>query len=135
LQCKSYYQSFPILILTLVPRSLSRGSTVLETFLSHYDVWVKMSYSKQLCFSTQYLIQCVHKRMVRFQKLTRNLFLNLYGQNYTVSRGNCPSFSCATSSSLLMLTTGPRGQFPRWRRSRKRLSVCSVLRRMRYQHF
>jgi len=27
-----------------------------------------------------------------------------------------------------MLTAGPRGQFPRWRRSRKRLSVCSVLR-------
>ena len=28
----------------------------------------------------------------------------------------------------LVLTTGLRGQFPRWRRSRKRLSVCSVLR-------
>ena len=28
----------------------------------------------------------------------------------------------------LVLTVGPRGQFPRWRRSRKRLSVCSVLR-------
>ena len=27
-----------------------------------------------------------------------------------------------------MLNAGPRGQFPRWRRSRKRLSVCSVLR-------
>ena len=27
-----------------------------------------------------------------------------------------------------MLTAGPRGQFPRWRHSRKRLSVCSVLR-------
>ena len=26
---------------------------------------------------------------------------------YTVSSGNCPSFSCATSSSLLMLTAGP----------------------------
>ena len=37
-----------------------------------------------------------------------------------------PSFSCATSS--LMLTAVPRGQFPRWRCSRKRLSVCSVLR-------
>ena len=28
----------------------------------------------------------------------------------------------------LMLTARLRGQFPRWRRSRKRLSVCSVLR-------
>ena len=27
-----------------------------------------------------------------------------------------------------MLTAGPRGQFPIWRRSRERLSVCSVLR-------
>ena len=27
-----------------------------------------------------------------------------------------------------VLTAGLRGQFPRWRRSRKRLSVCSVLR-------
>ena len=26
------------------------------------------------------------------------------------------------------LLGGPRGQFPRWRRSRKKLSVCSVLR-------
>ena len=50
------------------------------------------------------------------------------GTTYTVSSGSCPSFSCATSSSLLMLIAGPRGQFLRWRRSRKRLSVCSVLR-------
>ena len=28
----------------------------------------------------------------------------------------------------IVLTAGLRGQFPRWRRSRKRLSVCSVLR-------
>ena len=28
----------------------------------------------------------------------------------------------------LVLTAGQRGQFPRWRRSKKRLSVCSVLR-------
>jgi hypothetical protein len=26
-------------------------------------------------------VQCVHKRMVRFQKLTRNLFLTLHGHN------------------------------------------------------
>jgi len=29
------------------------------------------------------------------------------GTMYTVSSGNCPSFSWATSSSLLMLTAGP----------------------------
>ena len=50
------------------------------------------------------------------------------GTTCTVSSSNCPSFSCATGGSLLMLTAGPRGQFPRWRRSRKRLSVCSGLR-------
>jgi len=50
------------------------------------------------------------------------------GTAYTVSSNNCQSFSCATCGSHLMLTAGPRGQFPRWRRSRKRLSVCSVLR-------
>ena len=56
-------------------------------------------------------------------------FISPYtGITYNVSSGNCPSFSCATSSSLLMLTAGPQGQFPRWRRSRKRLSLCSVLR-------
>jgi hypothetical protein len=75
-------------------------------------------------------IQGIHKRMVRFKKLTINLFLTspYTGKTYTVSSGNCPSFVCATSSSILMLTAGPRGQFPRRRRSRKRLSVCSVLR-------
>ena len=31
-------------------------------------------------------------------------------------------------NNMWELTAGPRGQFPRWRRSRKRLSVCSVLR-------
>ena len=55
-------------------------------------------------------IQSVHKRMVRFQKLIRNLFLTLPATTYTVSSDNCPpNFSCATSSSLLMLTAGPRG--------------------------
>ena len=126
--------------------------------------------------------------MVRFQKLTRNLFLTLRGHNvqrqqqklskflvryqqfashascgaagpgskmasqqerafcvlrFEVSRSvitvqrefrarlrkDAPgSFSCVTSSSLLMLTARPRGQAPRWRLSRKGLSVCSVLR-------
>ena len=66
--------------------------------------------------------------MVRFQKVTRNFFLTLHGQNVHRQQQNCPSFSCATSSSLLMLNAGQRGQFPRWRRSRKRLPVCSVLR-------
>jgi hypothetical protein len=66
--------------------------------------------------------------MVQFQKLTRNVFFSYTGTMCTVSSGSCPSFSCATSSWLLILTAGPRGQFPRWHRSRKRLCVCSGLR-------
>jgi hypothetical protein len=50
------------------------------------------------------------------------------GTTYTVSSGNCPSFSSATSSSLLMLTAGPKEQFPRWHHSRRTLSVGSILR-------
>jgi hypothetical protein len=61
-------------------------------------------------------------------RVRQKYFSPYTGTTYTVSSGNCPSFSCATSSSLLMLTAGPRDQFPRWRRSRRRLSVCSVLR-------
>jgi hypothetical protein len=45
----------------------------------------------------------------------------------SVRSGNCPSYSCNTSSSLLILTAGPRDQFPIWRPSRRRLCVCSAL--------
>jgi hypothetical protein len=48
------------------------------------------------------------------------------GTAYTVSSRNCPSLSCATSSSFHMLTAGRKDQFPRRRRNRRRLSVCSV---------
>jgi hypothetical protein len=67
-------------------------------------------------------IQSVHKRMVQFQIH----FSPYMGKTYTVSSGNSPSFSCTTSSWLLMLTVEPRGQFPRWCRSRKK--VFCVLR-------
>jgi hypothetical protein len=70
-------------------------------------------------------IQGTHKRMVRFQKLIKN-FSTYTGTTYTVSSGYCPSFSCTTCSSLLMLTAGPRDHFQRWHRSRRRLSVCFV---------
>ena len=40
--------------------------------------------------------------IVRFQNLTRT-FTPYAGTTYTVSSGNCPSFLCAISSSLLML--------------------------------
>ena len=53
-----------------------------------------------------YAIQGIHKRMVRFQKLTRNLFLTLHWHNVRRQQRQL-SFSCATSSSFLMLTAGP----------------------------
>jgi hypothetical protein len=60
-----------------------------------------------------------------FQKLV--IYFSPYsGTTYTVSSGNCPSFSCPTSSSLFVLTGGTRDQFPSWRGSER--SVCSVLR-------
>jgi hypothetical protein len=71
-------------------------------------------------------MESIHKRMVQFQKLKKTCFSPHTGTN--VSSGNCLSFSCGTSSFLLILTVGPRDQFPRWRHSRTRLSVCSVLR-------
>ena len=74
-------------------------------------------------------IQIIHKKKCTVSKVNKKFISYLtQGTTYTVSSGNCPSFSCATSSLLLMLIAGPRGQFPRWRRSRKRLSVCSLLR-------
>ena len=47
--------------------------------------------------------------MVHFQKLTRYLFLTLQGKTYTVSSGNCPRFSCATSISLARAYCGAAG--------------------------
>ena len=78
--------------------------------------------------STSIYIQDIHKRMVRFQKLTKQFISHLTRAQRTPSAAATVQFSCATSSSFLMLTARPRAQFPRWRRSRKRRSVCSVLR-------
>jgi hypothetical protein len=61
----------------------------------------------------------IHKRTAWFQKLIKNVFLTLHWHNIYCQQRDCPRFSCATSSWLLMLTAGPRDQFPKWRRSRK----------------
>jgi hypothetical protein len=45
--------------------------------------------------------------MVLFQKLLNIYFSSYTGTAYTASSENYPSFSCATSSSLLILTAGP----------------------------
>jgi len=56
---------------------------------------------------THMYIQGIQNRMVPFQMLKKIYFSPYTGTTYTVSSGNCPSFSCATSSSLLMLIAGP----------------------------
>ena len=70
----------------------------------------------------------MHKRMVRFQKVIRNLFLTLHGHNAHRQQRQLSKFLMRYQQFASHAYAGPRGQFPRWRRSRKRLSVCSVLR-------
>ena len=41
----------------------------------------KFSVKSNLFYFTSFSIQGIHKKMVRFQKLIRNLFLNLHGHN------------------------------------------------------
>ena len=38
-------------------------------------------FARRICVAFTVHIQGIHKRMVRFQKLTRNLFLTLHGHN------------------------------------------------------
>jgi len=64
--------------------------------------------------------------MVLFQKLTRNLFLTLNGHNVHHQQQQLSRVSHALPAVCFLCLL--RGQFPRWRRSRKGLSVCSVLR-------
>ena len=101
-------------------------SSVIYFFIKH-DFSDAVSASETYCF-VKYIYRVYTKEWCGF-KSQQGIYFSLYtGTTYIVSNGNCPSFSCATSSSLLMLNAGQRGQFPRGRRSRKRLSVCSVLR-------
>ena len=74
-------------------------------------------------------IQSVYKWMVQFQKLTKKFISRLTRAQPTPSAAATVQVSHALPAvRSLVLTAGLRGQFPRWRSSRKRLSVCSVLR-------
>ena len=67
--------------------------------------------------------------MVRFQKLTRNLFLTLHRHNVHRQQRQLSKFLMRYQQFASHAYCGaPGGQFPKWRRSRKWLSVCSVLR-------
>jgi hypothetical protein len=72
-------------------------------------------------------IQQYYESQVKwFNKLLKHLILSLHEHNIPCQQRDCPSFSGAISSSLLMLTAGPQDQFSWWRCSRSRLAVCSV---------
>jgi hypothetical protein len=66
--------------------------------------------------------------MVRFQKLTRNLFLTLHRHNLHRQQWQLSKFLMRYQQFACHAYCGAGGQFPRWRRSRRRRSVCSVLR-------
>ena len=71
------------------------------------------------------------QHFTRWSRPYRFLYTGYTQKNVAVSKVNKKFISHLTRtqvSKFLMLTAGPRGQFPRWRRSRKRLSVFSVLR-------
>jgi len=71
-------------------------------------------------------IQGTHKRKVGFKKLTRNLFLTLHGHNVHHHQRQLSKFLMRYQQFVSHAYL--RGQFAKWRRSRKRLSVCSILR-------
>jgi len=66
--------------------------------------------------------------MVRFQKLTRNLFLILHGHNLQRQQRQLSKFLMRYQQFASHAYWGAPGPVSNWRRSRKRLSVCSVLR-------
>jgi hypothetical protein len=72
-------------------------------------------------------IQGIYKRMVRFKKLINNLFLTLQWHNIHYQQRKLSKFFMRYQQFAFMRTAGPTDQFPRWRRSRRRFPVCSVL--------
>ena len=74
------------------------------------------------------LIQGIHKRMVRFQKLTRNLFLILHGHNVHRQQRQLSKFLMRYqqfASHAYCLTAGPVSKMAS---QQETLSVCSDLR-------
>jgi hypothetical protein len=79
-----------------IPRILT------ETRTEHFSNTTRTQHCRCDSSFVKY-IQAIHKRMMLFQKLLKNVFLTLHGHNITVISRNCPNFSCAASSLLLML--------------------------------
>jgi hypothetical protein len=85
---------------------------------------------KATWFRNPYRNTCRIQKNCAVSKVINKLFLSLHRHNIRVycQQWKLSRYLMRYSSSLLMLTTGPRDQFPRWRHSRRRLCVCSVLR-------
>jgi hypothetical protein len=79
------------------PWILSLDRSEKRTELSSFSL--RGSCASHQCFLT-FIIQSIHKRMVRFQKLIKMYFTPYTSAAYTISSEICPCFSCATSSSL-----------------------------------
>ena len=81
--------------------------------------------------ATVYRLLYFCKLLYVFRVVTPPIVRSTYNCNYSI--GHWSNRLCYLplwwrSWNFQLFTAGPRGQFPRWRRSRKRLSVCSVLR-------
>ena len=85
-------------------------------------------YVQNLCFSYLEYTEYTQKNGA-VSKVNKKFISHLTRAQRTPSAAATVQVSHALPAvRSLVLTAGLRGQFPRWRRSRKRLSVCSVSR-------
>jgi hypothetical protein len=103
-------------------------ATIVNSCQKSGSLWTSTIWSFT-CNTIMYNIKGTYTRMVRFKELLQKLFLTQHGHNIHCQERKLSTFLMRYSSSLLlMLNAGQSDQFPRWRRSRSRLSVCSVSR-------
>ena len=99
-----------------------------ENWFAIQDTTVLIGYTCAIC--NCHICVCIYriykKEWLRFQKLTRNVFLTLHGHNVHRQQRQLSKFLMCYQQFASHAYCGD--QFQRWRRSRKRLSVCSVLR-------
>ena len=105
---------------------------------SPYMVWTGTTLQPFISMSitvqqdaTIYSLLYFCKLLYVFRVVTPPIVRSTYNCNYSI--GHWSNRLCYLplwwrSWNFQLFTAGPRGQFPRWRRSRKRLSACSVLR-------
>ena len=112
-RCHIFYDTPKFIIVLTRARHLpvscspSSQSLPLQRFVLEKKIWNRTLEPRHIEMRVLEM-QGIHKRMVAVWKVNKKFISRLNtGTTYTVSSGNCPSFLCATSSSLLMLTAGP----------------------------